>query len=295
LPPDDDASARAFFETWFRAYAVAGADGENGLFTGYYEAELHGALHRGGRYQTPLYARPHDLLTADLGAFKTEWKGQHLTGKVEGNHFVPYDDRASIAKGSLKARAKVLAWVDDPADAFFLAVQGSGRVRLANNHVLRLGYDQANGRAYVAIGRALADSGALQRPVTMQAIRVYLAAHPDRAAEVMNLNPSYVFFRTLKGDQPIGAEGVELTPLRSLATDPAFIALGSPVWLDTTDGKGASLQRLMIAQDTGGAIKGAVRGDVFWGYGADAEAQAGAMQSRGQYFVLLPKTQDAGP
>jgi membrane-bound lytic murein transglycosylase A len=290
LPDGDDQAVRGFFETWFGPYAVSDNGKDEGLFTGYYEAELQGTAERRGRYQTPIYARPRDLIAVDLGDFKPEWQGKHLAGKLVGQNLKPYDDRAMIAEGSLAERAPALAWVDDPVDAFFLAVQGSGRVRLEDGRVLRIGYDGANGRDYVAIGRKLAESGELQKPVTMQGIRSWLAAHPDRADEVMNLNPSFVFFRVLQGDGPVGAEGVALTPRRSLAVDPAFVPLGAPVWLDTQDSDNAPLRRLMIAQDTGGAIKGVVRGDVFWGFGAEAEAKAGSMQSQGRTYLLLPKT-----
>jgi membrane-bound lytic murein transglycosylase A len=154
---------------------------------------------------------------------------------------------------------------------------------------VHIGYNGANGRAYVAIGRALELMKAIDAPVTMEKIRAWLAMHPGDADEVMNFNASYVFFKIMRGAGPVGAEGVALSPQRSLAVDPAFVKLGTPVWLDTADAAGASLQRLMVAQDTGGAIKGPVRGDFFWGYGPDAEAQAGPMQSRGRYYLLLPK------
>jgi membrane-bound lytic murein transglycosylase A len=203
---------------------------------------------------------------------------------------VPYDDRAAIAQGSLAGRAKILAWADDPVSAFFLEVQGSGLIRLTNGDLMPVGYDGSNGRAYVAIGRVLADQGELPRPVTMSAIHTWLAAHPVEEQEILNMNPSYVFFRKLPNKNAVGAEGVALTPLRSLAVDPAYLPLGAPVWLDTTDGQGVVLQRLMIAQDTGGAIKGPVRGDFYWGTGDAAAAEAGAMQSRGRYYVLLPKS-----
>ncbi len=290
LRDGDDRAARAYFETWFHPYAVTDRGNDDGLFTGYYEAELHGSLQRHAQFQTPIYARPADLIAVDLGDFKNEWKGKHLAGKVVGQNLKPYDDRAAIVRGSLNNRAKILAWVDDPVTAFFLAVQGSGRINLDNGQILRVGYDGANGRDYVAIGRRLAESGDLPKPVSMHSIRAWLASHPNRADEVMNWNPSFVFFRILQGDGPIGAQNVALTPRRSLAVDPNFIALGSPVWLDSTDSDSQTLRRLLIAQDTGGAIKGVVRGDVFWGFGAEAEAKASAMQSRGRYYILLPKT-----
>lgn len=283
-------AARKFFETNFTAYAVIGRNGDKGLFTGYYLPELHGSLRREGPYQTPLYERPADLVTADLGLFKSDLKGQKISGKVEKGKFIPYDKRKDIAIGSLAPRAKPLVWIDDPIDAFFLEVQGSGRVRLTNGTLLPVGYDGANGRPYTSIGRELADKGELERPVTMASIRAWLARHPEKAQEILNLNESYVFFRPLPSTDVPGAQGVALTPLRSLAVDPHFLPLGTPVWLDTTDGKGAPFQRLMIAQDTGGAIKGAVRGDVYWGAGKEAAHQAGSMQSQGRAFALFPKT-----
>ena len=287
---NENQAARNYFTTWFQPYAVSDNGNSDGLFTGYYEAELHGSIKRHGAFQTPIYARPHDLINVDLGDFKTDWKGKHIVGKVVGQNLKPYDDRATIAHGSLANRAEPLAWVDDPISAFFLAVQGSGRIQLDDGRTLRVGYDGANGHDYIAIGRKLADSGDLPKPVTMQSIRAWLTAHPNRRDDVMNLNPSFVFFRILQGDGPIGAEGVALTARRSLAVDPNFTMLGTPVWLDSSDGSNIPLQRLLIAQDTGGAIKGVVRGDVFWGFGAEAESKAGAMQSRGRYFMLLPKT-----
>ena len=294
IPDTDDAAARAYFETWFRPYVAAGNTGTDGLFTGYYVPELNGSLQQGGAFQTPLYQRPADLIAVDLGAFKSDLKGQHIVGKVAGTQLLPYDARAQITRGSLTGRAEALVWIDDPIGAFFLQVQGSGHIRLNNGSVMSIGYDGANGRAYVAIGRVMADEGDLQRPVTMQAIRDWLKAHPERATEVMNVNPSYVFFRRLPHDDILGAQGVALTPERSMAVDPSFVPLGVPLWLETTNGQGLPLNRLMVAQDTGGAIKGPIRGDVFWGAGDAAAAQAGTMQSRGRYYLLLPKAVNAG-
>jgi len=287
--PTDEA-ARAYFEQWFRPYAAEGNEGEFGLFTGYYVPELRGSLQRGGEYQTPLYARPPDLITVDLGLFKNELKGKHIIGKVAESQLVPYDVRAEIAKGSLAERAQPLVWLADPVGAFFLEVQGSGSVKLPDGNVVSVGYDGANGHDYVAIGRMMADRGDIPRPVTMPAIKAWLAAHPAQAQDALNINPSYVFFRRLPTAEVVGAEGVNLTQGRSMAVDPAFVPLGVPLWLDTLDGRGGTLQRLMVAQDTGGAIKGPVRGDFFWGAGEDAGTQAGAMQSRGRYYLLLPKT-----
>jgi len=291
VAPGDDGAARAFFETYFQPYIASGRAGDEGLFTGYYEAELRGSLHKSKKYHVPLYQHPNDLVTVDLGQFRPTWKGEKIAGKVAQGHLVPYDDRAAIEVHSLKGRAKVLVWVDDPVDAFFLEIQGSGRVRLPNGRILRIGYESANGRSYTAVGRVLAELNELQKPVTMQSIRAWFASHPNRAQEIMNRNASYVFFRKLPDgdDGPLGAEGVALTPLRSLAVDPAFVRLGTPIWLATKDPGGVPLERLVVAQDTGGAIKGPVRGDLFWGAGNDAEQAAGAMQSRGHYYLLLPR------
>lgn len=297
-PLSTNEQARHFFEHWFQPYAVRSGESDQGLFTGYYEAELHGSFHQEGPYQTPLYARPHDLVTVDLGQFKSDLHGQLITGKVvngpKGLKLTPYDDRSLIAKGSLVGRAQPLLWVDNPIDAFFLAIQGSGRVRMTDKRWVKVGYDASNSRPYVAIGKILADHNDIGKPVTMQAIRSWMQQHPERASDIMNLNTSYVFFRILTNnghnEGPLGAEGVVLTPERSLAVDTAYIELGTPVWLDTADGKGNKLQKLVIAQDKGGAIKGIVRGDVFWGYGPAAEIEAGSMQSPGRYFVLLPRS-----
>lgn len=289
LPAQNDAAVWAFIESKFQPYAATSTTDSKGLFTGYYEPQLRGSLKQEGSYQTPLYAKPDDLISVDLGDFKKDLHGQHIVGKVDGHKLKPYDDRTEIGGGSLQNRAQILAWVDDPVDAFFLAVQGSGSVVLTDGGILRVGYDGANGRAYIAIGRALADQGLIEKPVTMQKIREWLKAHPERRDEILNLNPSYVFFKKIDGDGPIGAQGVALTAQRSLAVDPAFVPLGSLVWLDTVDGKGAPLQRLVVAQDTGGAIKGVVRGDFFWGAGDDAAAQAGAMQSEGRFYLLSLK------
>ncbi|HAX90965.1 MAG TPA: murein transglycosylase [Rhodospirillaceae bacterium] len=278
-----DDEARLFFEEHFTPYRFDGT--EKGLFTGYYEAQLRGARQRGGPYQTPLYTRPEDMLTADLGLFKDSLKGQKITGKVQDRSFVPYDDRAAIAAGSLDKRATPLLWVDDPVDAFFLEIQGSGQVVMDGEDAIRVVYDAQNGRGYTPIGRVLAAQGEIEKPVTMQKIRTWLAQNPARAQEIMNQNPSVVFFRQSKRDGAVGAQGVVLTPMRSLAVDPAFVPLGTPVWLASD-----KHHRLVVAQDTGGAIKGAVRGDLFWGAGREAEAGAGEMQEGGTYYVLLPKS-----
>ncbi len=286
------AAARRFFETWFVPYAARASRAATGLFTGYYEPLLHGARGRVGRYSVPLYARPDDLVMVNLGLFRPDLAGRRIAGRVVDGRLTPYETRREIDSGRLSGRGLELLWVDDPLDAFFLHIQGSGRVELADGRTVRVGYAGQNGQPYVAIGRVLVERGALRREeVSLQSIRAWLEAHPMETTEVLAANPSYVFFRLLDGDGPIGALGVALTPGRSLAVDPSFVPLGAPVWLDTTDplDEGRPLRRLMVAQDTGGAIRGAVRGDVFWGAGEEAEARAGRMRSQGRYYLLLPR------
>lgn len=292
-PPADASAARRFFERWFRPHAVTdSAAAVDGLFTGYYEPSLRGALRPDARYRIPLFARPADLVTVDLGRFDPALKGKRITGRVRGATLAPYPARAAIDGGALGGGARPLVWVDDPVDAFFLHVQGSGRVTLRDGTVMRLGFAATNGRRYTAIGRVLVARGALEiEAVTMRSIRDWLAAHPERAAAVMAQNARYVFFRRLDGPGPVGSLGVPLTVGRSLAVDPAAIPLGAPVWLETADAlePDKKLRRLMVAQDTGAAIKGAVRGDVFFGAGRLAARRAGAMNRPGRYFVLLPR------
>lgn len=247
---------------------------------------------RHGPYRTPVYARPMDMVTADLGLFREEWKGKTLVGRVVEGRLRPFPPRAEIEAGALEGEGLEILWIDDPVDGFFLHIQGSGRVAMNDGRIVRLGYAGQNGHPYVAIGRELIERGAIPRErMSMQAIRAWLKNNPDDAPRLMASNPSFVFFRELKGPGPIGAHGVPLTPGRSLAVDRSFIPLGVPVWLDTTDplSPETPLRRLVVAQDTGGAIRGPVRGDLFWGFGADAAAKAGPMKQAGRYYLLLPK------
>lgn len=282
-----DDAARRFFEQHFTPYLAGNNGRAEGLFTGYYEPLLQGAWQRGGPYQTPILKRPPDLVMVELGRFRPAWRGERIAGRVVKGSLVPYADRAAIINGALAPMHLELLWVDDPVDAFFLQVQGSGRVDLPDGSTVQLAYDGQNGQPYVAIGKLLVDRGVMTKDeVSLQSIRAWIQAHPGQGAALMNENPSYVFFRERRGDGPIGSEGVALTPGRSLAVDRKFIPLGVPLYLDTAEQ--TELHRLMIAQDTGGAIAGPVRGDVFWGFGAEAEAQAGAMRATGRYFLLLP-------
>jgi membrane-bound lytic murein transglycosylase A len=290
-------SARQFFETWFQPYQVTDRGAAEGLFTGYYEPVLSGSRRPGPLYPVPLHAPPPDLLRIDLGRFNPELAGYAIHGRVEGRDFVPYHSRAEIEGGALAGRELELLWVDDPIAKFFLQIQGSGQVRLDDGAVVRVGYATQNGHPYRAIGRDLIEIGALTRDeVSLQTIRAWLQAHPRDAAAIMARNRSYIFFQEhpelAAADGPLGAQGVPLTAGRSLAVDRRYIPLGVPLWLETSvpapEGL-APLRRLMVAQDTGGAIKGVVRGDVFWGGGERAEAIAGRMKGRGQYAVLLPR------
>lgn len=301
LRPGDDAGLRALVEAQLQPVAVLGDGSAQGLFTGYYEPLVRGSRKRHGAYQIPLYRQPPDLVQVDLGDFRDSLKGQRIAGRVRDGRLKPYDDRSGIEAGALAGRNLELVWLDDAADAFFLQVQGSGLVQLDDGGQMRVGFAAQNGHPYVAIGRVLIARGEIERDkVSLQTIRAWLAAHPAEAPALLRENPSYVFFRELPkpkddSDGPPGAEGVALLPGRSLAVDRKHFALGVPLWLDTTQpavqagGADMPLQRLMVAQDTGGAITGGVRGDVFWGHGAAAEALAGRMKQPGRLWLLLPK------
>jgi len=291
----DDDAMRAFFEANFTPYKVFNADGSDiGLVTGYYEPLLRGARKRGGVYQTPLYRAPDDLLTIELASVYPDLKGMRLRGRVVGNKVVPYFSRAElIQSGALTG--KELVWVDDPVEAFFLQVQGSGRVYLSDTQeTVRLAYADQNGYPYKSIGRYLVDKGEMTlSQASAQGIKAWAIANPSRQNELLDANPSYVFFKEEKISDPSkgpkGALGVPLTGLRSIAVDAQHIPLGAPVFLATTQpNSDVPLQRLVLAQDTGGAIRGAVRADYFWGFGNEAGDKAGAMKQRGMMWVLLP-------
>lgn len=291
LDRGDAAAVRAYFESWFEPFQASSGTGKTaGLFTGYYEAELKGAMSAQGKYRVPLFARPDDLIAIDLGPFDPDLAGKRIWGRFDGMHFVPYWSRREIEEGALGERSRPLLWVDDAVDAHILSIQGSGRIDLADGTTVHVGFDGTNGRPFVGLTRILIDAGKLAPDqATMPETRAWLEAHPGEAAALMDKNPRYVFFRLIEGDGPIGAEGVALTPLRSLAVDPHFIPLGVPLWLDTATPDGKPLRRLMVAQDAGAAIKGPVRGDIFWGTGASAFAVAGRMKSPGALYLLLPR------
>lgn len=274
--------ARDFFARYFEAVQVG--DGRS-LATGYYEPEIAGSRERRAGYDVPIYARPRDLIDVDLGAFTADLKGKKVRGKVQGTNLVPYDDRTAIEQGSLEGRAPVLAWGADPIEVFFLQIQGSGRLRLPDGGIMRIGYDSQNGRDYTGIGALMKARGLLGPGQTsMQGIVQWLHDHPEEGRAIMRENKSFVFFRELNG-APQGAMGYAVTGQVSAAADPKFVPLGAPVFLsmDRQDATG-----LWVAQDTGGAIKGANRFDTFWGAGETARAVAGGMSARGTAFLLLP-------
>jgi membrane-bound lytic murein transglycosylase A len=291
VPDGDDEAARGFFAAEFVPLRAGNNGDSAGLFTGYYEPEIAGARRREERFPAPLLKRPADLVSVELGAFRPVWRGERLAGRVEQGRLVPYASRAEIMHGALDNRRLELLWAD-PIDLFFLQVQGSGRVRLGDGSIVRVGFDGQNGHPYVALGRILAERGVMTLDeVTMPRLRDWLRTHPDEVPALLAANPSYVFFREVTGEGPLGAQRVALTPGRSLAVDRSFVPLGAPVFLDIEDplDGSARLQRLVVAQDAGGAIRGPVRGDLFWGAGPEAERRAGMMKSRGNYYLLLPK------
>lgn len=279
---DDD--ALAFFTRHFATVQVG--DGRAHA-TGYFEPEIAGSRTRAPGYDIPVYRRPPDLIEVDLGDFAKDLEGRKLRGRIEGNRLVRYADRAAIDAGALAGKGLEIAWAADGPEFFFLQIQGSGRLRLPDGSVMRIGYDSQNGHDYVGIGRLLRDRGELAPgQATMQGIIEYLRADPVRGAAVMRENPSWIFFRELTGPGPLGALGTPVTGRVSIAADPKYIPLGAPVFLSMDR---AEPNGLWIAQDTGGAIKGANRVDTFWGAGAEARAIAGGMSARGVALLLLPK------
>lgn len=275
--------ARAFFEKTFRPYAIG-----QGLVTGYYEPLLNGSATRHGAYRVPVYGVPDDLVMIDLGKFKPEWKGERIAGYVDNHYLKPYPTRAQI-DATPPADAQVLFWGDDPVSVFFLHIQGSGRVRMDDGRMLRVNFAGQNGQPYTPIGRVLIREGVLKREdVSMQSIRAWLAAHPSEGRRVMEEDASFIFFKAEPvGDKtlgPVGSEGVALTPGGSVAVDPTLHPFGVPVFIadDTVGG-------LYVAQDTGGAIRGPARADIFFGFGAKEEAAAGNTKAHAAFYVLVPK------
>lgn len=279
-----DKDATNFFAQNFELVQVG--DGK-AFATGYYEPEIAGSRTQAPGYDVPVYKRPPDLIDVDLGQFSDDLKGKKIRGRVKGQNFIPYADRTEIEEGGLAGRGLEIAWAADPVEFFFLQVQGSGRLKLPDGSVMRIGYDGQNGRDYTGIGKLMKDRGLLGPGQTsMQGIVAWLHANPEQGRAIMRENKSWVFFKELTGPGPLGALGLPVSAQATVAADPAFVPLGAPVLLsmDRTDANG-----VWIAQDTGGAIKGSNRFDTFWGAGETARATAGGMSARGTAFVLLPK------
>jgi membrane-bound lytic murein transglycosylase A len=289
----DDATLRQFFESRFVPHQVLNSDGsDDGLITGYYEPLLKGSRKKSWRYRYPLYTTPDELLVVDLGSVYPELKNMRLRGRLQGRKVVPFYSRSEIEKDPTRLQGKELLWVDDAIDLFFLQIQGSGRVELANGEIVRIGYSEQNGHPYKSVGRLLVERGELPLDkASMQGIKAWGQKNPDKLNELLQQNSSFVFFRELPIGLagPLGSLGVPLTAGRSLAVDPRTIPQGAPVFLATTwPNTDKRLHRLMVAQDTGGAIKGSVRADFFWGFGPEAGNQAGKMRQSGKMWVLMP-------
>lgn len=294
----DDASLRAFFETWFKPFRVFNSDGTGkGMVTGYYEPLLHGSRTPTTKYRFPVYGPPDDLLTIEVEKLFPELAGERVRGRRENGHVVPYYTRGEIEDGIDALQGNEIVWVDDQVELFFLHIQGSGRVELESGEIVRVGYANHNGHPYRSVGRILIDRGELKSSeASMQGIKQWGRENPQRLNALLAENPGYVFFRELPAGigGPIGALGVPITPRRSIAIDEQSIPLGAPVFLATTwPNSSKPLSRLMMAQDKGSAIKGAVRADFFWGFGDDAAQLAGRMRQSGEMWVLLPAAMQA--
>ena len=285
-------SIRAFLQTHFDIYALDAGDTRDGLITGYFEPVYAGSLVRTAQANVPVYAPPEDLITVALDGLYPQLKGLRLRGRIVGRKLVPYDDAATINRNG--AKAPVLAWLTDPMDLQFLQIQGSGRVQLADGRQLRLGYADQNGQRYRAIGKWLVEQNELAPgAVSMQSIRAWARTHPQRVAELLASNPSYVFFQRLpdSNEGPIGSFGLPLAAGYSVAVDRKVIPLGSLLWLSSSTPDGKPLVRPVAAQDTGGAIAGKVRADLFTGTGSEAGEWAGRMQQQGRLWLLWPRGQ----
>ncbi|SEP24846.1 murein transglycosylase A [Nitrosovibrio sp. Nv6] len=287
------ATLRQFFESHFVPHQLLNSDGSgDGLITGYYEPLLKGSRTQSRRYRYPLYATPDELLVVDLSEVYPELKNMRLRGRLQGRKVVPYYSRSDITSNPSRLQGKELLWVDDEVELFFLQIQGSGRVELENGEIVRVGYSEQNGHPYKSIGKLLVERGELPlEKASMQGIKAWGQRNPHKLGELLRQNSSFVFFRELPAavPGPLGSLGVPLTAGRSLAVDPRAVPQGAPVFLATTwPNTDKQLYRLMVAQDTGGAIKGNVRADFFWGFGREAADQAGKMRQTGKMWVLMP-------
>jgi len=286
--------AARFFESRFVPHRVLNPDdSDTGTITGYYEPLLRGSRTRTARYQHPVYAVPQDLVVVDLSGLHPELRHKRLRGRLEGNRLVPYHSRSDIDSDGAPLKGNEIAWVDDPVELFFLHIQGSGQIQLENGERLRVGYAEQNGHPFRSVASLLIRRGELPAERTsLEGMRDWARRNPAKARQYLNANPSFVFFRQLPPGLtgPLGTLGVPLTSGYSLAVDPRVIPLGVPVFLDATwPGTRQPLRRLMVAQDTGGAIYGAVRADFYWGFGDEAGRIAGRTKQQGRMWVLLPK------
>jgi membrane-bound lytic murein transglycosylase A len=290
----DPATLRSWFEQNFRPWALTLPDGSRtGLITGYYEPILKGSRNKSRQYSHPLFGPPDDMVIVDLAELYPELKHLRLRGRLEGRKLVPYYSRTEWDQQESKRSPEALLWIDDPIDLFFMQVQGSGQVQLSDGTRVRVNYADQNGHPYRSIGKWLIEQGELKiDQASMQGIKSWAKANPKRLPELLGANPSLVFFRVLpaEGIGPPGAMGIPLTPERSIAVDPRHVTLGAPVFLATTQPNSEQpLDRLMVAQDTGGAIRGVVRADFYWGSGPQAGNQAGKMRQQGRMWQLMPK------
>lgn len=285
---------QSYFKQYFNIFNASNQDGtDTGMITGYYQPLLKGSLTKSSQYPFPIYRQPADMITVELGDIYPELKNKRLRGKLAGNKLLPYYSRAEIDASPSPLAGSELVWISDIIDVFFLQVQGSGLVRFENGDSMHVGYADQNGQAYNSIGRVLVERGELTLDqASMQGIKNWAKNNPTKLRDLLNANPSYVFFREIPSglSGPLGALGVPLTAERSVAIDPKYIPLGAPLVLSTTEPNSTKpLNRMMVAQDTGGAIKGGVRADFFWGAGDAAGKQAGSMKQTGKVWVLLPK------
>lgn len=287
---------RTTLETHFVPYLVQDKDKDHGMMTGYYEAEIKGSPVRTAKFNIPVYGRPLDLVSAeDMGTFNPSLSGRRISGRIRNGTIVPHYSHGEILKGALKNKGLELFWTDSQVDLFFMQVQGSGRVVMTDGTTKRYGYSGANGHPYKSVAKELIDMGEMTLDTaSMQTIRKWFQQNPKRLHEILAKNPSYVFFKEAElkdvNGGPVGAQNLQLTPKRSIAIDKKYIPLGIPLWVVTNHpGKNKKFEKLVVSQDTGGAIKGVVRADIFWGAGPKASAYAGNMKHQGKLYVLLPK------
>jgi membrane-bound lytic murein transglycosylase A len=297
LKSGDNAAAKKFFETEFEPFVAAGKTGPVGKLTGYYVQEIHASRKKHDKFTVPILGRPADLVMVDLEKFVHDGHGRHVWGRLDKGEMVPMYTREEIRKGALASAKLEIMYADDPVDVLFAQIEGSAKAKLDDGSEVWLEFAGKNGRAYLGVGGLLKQKGELQKPGsgTMQGIRQWFKDHPGRFDEIVDPDASYVFFMESKQPGAVGSQKVILTTKRSMAVDRAFIAMSTPVFVDAKapvvgkPGTTAAWQHLLIAQDTGAGIQGAVRGDIYWGDDRDAEELGGRMGGPGRYWVLLPK------